>query len=207
MKPSLLILPALFIALVSCKSTSQDALILEAPSIKAAKELEIALGSVPIASDSNSALPWKFLPIDSQFVMTHPIKFKRAQFESLPMTTRMYSDSLGNEIIIYEWDLVTDELEFEQVNTLKESFEDQHTLYVDKYNQLLAEITQRIGEPTLKEEGLKKHRMEVYKHWTIVSKWKTEHQAVELKLLLVPKEVYRVILKNMVLAGQHTHRP
>lgn len=201
MKNSCLIIPFALMALASCQSTSDDALVLERPSIRAAIQLEEALGSVPLESDSSSALPWKFLPVDSQFVMTRPIKFKRAQFQSLPMSTRMYSDSLGNEIIIYEWDLVTDELEFEEVNKLKESFDDQHAIYVGKYNQLLAEITQRIGEPMVKEEGLKKHQMEVYKHWTIVSKWQTDRQHVELKLLLVPKEVYRVILKNFVFAS------
>ena len=190
----------LLTTLISCNQS--DELILDNGGIQEAVALEEKVSSVSLETNKNNALPWNFLPIDSQFVFTNPIKFERTTFESLPMSMRAYSDSLGNEIIIYEWDLITSDMTQDEKQKLKLSFDDHHSIYVNKYNSLLQQITEEMGAPEQLGDNIKKVNMEVYKKWSTESVWKTNDRIVELRLLLAPQEIYRIILKNLRLKNK-----
>lgn len=196
MKNNILILLLSSLLLIGCNK--KDAYILSNGGIKEAVKLEENLESQFIPSNAGGALPWNFLPVDSQFVFTNPVKYRRTAFETLPMKMRAYSDSLGNEILIYEWDLITNDMTPEEKKEVQLSFDDHHGMYVGKYNQLLNEISNQLGPAKKVGANIEKVEMEVYKKWSTKSLWIKEEQVVELHLLLAPQEIYRIILKNLV---------
>lgn len=200
MKNSSFILLLISSILFSCKHS--DDYIIQNGGIKEAISLEQQLESEALTSNKSGALPWNFLPVDSHFVFTNPVKFQRTKFSSLPMRMRAYSDSLGNEIIIYEWDLITPDMSQEEKKDLQMSFDEHHGIYVTKYNELLSEISTKLGPAKKVGANIEKVEMEVYKKWSTKSVWKNDNQVVELHLLLAPQEIYRIILKNLVLAKQ-----
>ena len=195
---SILYLLILIIGLSSCGGEGVDEIIIENASVVSFTALEEKLASEKLASNPTSALPWMFLPVDSQFVMTSPIKYKRKSYATLPMTSRAYSDSLGNEVLIYEWDLIEEGMSEDEKNTLKHDFENQHDIYVKKYNELIDRVTFVLGPPVYADKGLKSNNLEVFKNYKGKNVWQSEKQAVEVSIFLLPTEIYRVTLKNFV---------
>jgi len=186
------------VLMFSC-TDNYDPILIENASITSTSELEEQLNSESIVPEGKSYLPESFLPIDTTLKLYKSAGYIRSSYKSLPMSMRAYSDSLGNEIIIYEWDLVTSELSEAEANKIKMDFEAQHDQYVPKYNSLINDISQQIGEPFRIGKNLEQSSLEAYKKWTTATFWKSEKQVVELRLLLVPHQIYRIILKNMIL--------
>lgn len=192
----------LIVGLFSCGEAKLDAVVIENPSVLAFEQLEKELSSEKLSVNKNLLLPWKYLPIDSQFVMTNPVKYKRTTFADLPMTSRAYADSLGNEVLIYEWDLVEEGMSMDEKDLLKRDFENQHEIYVGKYNELIDRVTMAFGAPSYADKMLQSNNMEVYESYTSKNKWEMDKQMVEVSIFLLPNEIYRVALKNLILAQE-----
>jgi hypothetical protein len=192
----------LIIALVplffSC-TDKEDEILLENLSIENYKALELKLVSKTIQYSDKDQLPNAFLPIDTILNLRNAIGFRRTDFVSLPMYSRAYSDSLGNCAYVYEWDKVTPEMDQNERDQIKREFEKYHAEYVAKYNHLTNYITAVLGAPSTVDKKLEASDMEVYKFWKSSQIWKKDNQTVELNLILMPNELYRVIVKILVL--------
>lgn len=191
----------LVFALLSC-TTKQDRFLLEKANIQQYLSLEKELNSKQITHSKNERLPIAFLPIDTNLTFTSPIGFERIDFEDMPMYSRAYTDSLGNCIIIYEWDKVTPTMSQDQKDKIKREFEKHNQDYVNKYNHLTAKITEALGPPITADKKLQASEMEVYTFWKCSQIWKKGKQTVELNLILMPNELYRIIVKVLVLKGK-----
>ena len=120
------------------------------------------------------------------------------------MYSRAYLASNHNLLIVYEWDKITPEMSQSEKEKIKREFDKHHADYVGKYNELTDQLTQLLGSPIVADKKLQASEMEVYKLWKSTQKWKTENEIVELNLVLLPNELYRVMVKVLVLKNKKT---
>jgi hypothetical protein len=186
------------ITLVAC-SESKDELLLENVNRTSFAAFEESLNSEKLAKASSEKLPRAFLPLDTNLVFVEPQAYKRVKYTSLPMNSRSYIDSLGNFIAVYEWDKVTLDMSQDERDKIKREFDKHHEVYVTKYNELTNQLTEALGAPLEADKKLQASEMEVYKIWKSSQKWQKNNTTVELSLVLMPNELYRVIVKVLVL--------
>lgn len=188
----------LSIMMISC-SESKDELLLDNVNRISFAELEKSLNSEKLAKASSEKLPLAFLPLDTNLIFVEPQAYRRVKYTSLPMSSRSYIDSLGNFIAIYEWDKVTLDMSQDDRDKIKREFDKHHEAYVSKYNELTNQLTEALGAPLEADKKLQASEMEVYKIWKSSQKWQKDNTIVELSLVLMPNELYRVIVKVLVL--------
>jgi hypothetical protein len=197
MKPKFYFIPLLCLAF-SCTS-SYDKLVLDNANLDTYQSLEQNLASKKLYRVKNEKLPKAFLPIDTNLKFTNVAAYERSTFVNLPMSSRAYTDSIGNEILIYEWDKVTLNMSEKEKDKIKHAFDKYHTEYVNKYNELTNQLTEALGAPLTADKKLQPSEMEVFKFWKSSQSWQKDNIRVELNLVMMPTELYRVIVKILIL--------
>lgn len=183
--------------LPSCNS-EKDKILLKELDLASYKKLEVSLNSEELESNK-TPLAFKFLPKDTSLLFFKVASYRRHKFSVLPLTTSAYKDTLGNFLAVYIWDKITPDMSQSEKEKIKREFDKHHGDYVAQYNVLTDELTEVLGPPKTADKKLQASDMEVYQFWESGQIWEREDKIVELNLVIMPNETYRVIVKILAL--------
>lgn len=188
-------LPVLFVA---CSNEPEmDDIALEQQKLDYYRDFEKAKGSKQISGFDHGRVSKNFFPNPKKLDLHYSLMYYRPDASILPMKCKYFftpEDSLV-ELIVYEWNLATPEMDFEEVDKLMLESMEYHEQYVGKYNQAAEYLYDKFGEPVEGDKGIKKETLQNIERWHGELHWKEGNKHILLSISMIPKLSYRVFCK------------